>query len=47
MSRFAYEAGYQYEKGNAYVNAFVDHQQNGGVYGVQASDKKLNSSWIS
>lgn len=43
MSRFAYEAGYQYEKGNAYVNAFVDHQQNGGVYGVQVFDKKLNS----
>ena len=43
MSRFDYEAGYQYEKGNAYVNAFVDHQQNGGVYGVQVFDKTLAS----
>ena len=43
MSRFDYEAGYQYEKGNAYVNAFVDHQQNGGVYGVQVFAKTLAS----
>ena len=43
MSRFDYEAGYQYDKGSAYVNAFVDHQGKGGVYGVQIFDKTLNS----
>lgn len=43
MSRFDYEAGYSYEKGSAFVNAFVDHQGGGGVYGVQIFDKSLNS----
>ena len=41
MKSYDYEAGYTYTTDSAYVDAFVDHQGNNGVYGVQIFDKKL------
>lgn len=42
-AKFNYEAGYQYSNSTAYITAFVDHQGDGGVYGVQIFDKTLAS----
>lgn len=41
MKSYDYEAGYTYTTDSAYVDAFVDHQGNNGVYGVQIFDKSL------
>lgn len=41
MKSYDYEAGYTYTTDRAYVDAFVDHQGNNGVYGVQIFDKNL------
>ena len=41
MKSYDYEAGYTYTTDSAYVDAFVDHQGNNGVYGVQIFDKNL------
>lgn len=43
MSTYDYEAGYTYDTGSAYVDAFVDHQGSGSVYGIQIFSKSLAS----